>query len=158
MLNQQRHGKAYYAINEWGKWSGHWGPSSHASPHIPRTVHAWVLASYLLSNLQASGTTLVCTQCYGFGGANFSWWPEDGTDVGKPTGLPTRADSGVWSRTFERALVFANPGSGKSSPTAAVQVPLPAGRTYREALGQSQLLSGGALRLGVNESAVLVWA
>jgi hypothetical protein len=49
-----------------------------------------VLASYLLSNLNASGTTLVCTQCYGFGGANYSWWPEDGAKVGKPKGLPVK--------------------------------------------------------------------
>lgn len=41
-LNQQRHGRSYYSINEWGKWSGHWGPSSHHSPDIPLTVHAWV--------------------------------------------------------------------------------------------------------------------
>ena len=58
-------------------------------------MHAWVLASYLLSNLQASGTTLVCTQCYGYGAVNFSWWPEDGTAVGRPKALPQRAESGV---------------------------------------------------------------
>ena len=25
----------------------------------------------------------VCMQCYGFGGANFSWWPEDARRVGR---------------------------------------------------------------------------
>ena len=69
--------------------------------------------------------------------------------MGKPTGPPRGSESGVWSREFERALVYANPGLGKSStldpaaqlqgapPAAApvVEIELPAGRTYREALG-----------------------
>ena len=117
-----------------------------------------------MSNLNASGTTLVCTQCYGYGGSNFSWWPEDGTDVGRALGLPTRSsDSAVWSRSYEKALVYCNPGTDAdnakgSSPPVAIQ--LPAGRKYREALGQAALLSsdGTTLTLAANQSAVLVWS
>jgi hypothetical protein len=147
------------AINEWGMWSGHWGPSSHHSPDIPLTVHAWVLSSFLMSNLNSSGTTLVCTQCYGFGGANFSWWPEDKTDVGQAIELPQRTSSGVWSRSYEKALVFCNPGKDTQGISPPVAIKLPTGHTYREALGQSALLSadGAILTLAINQSAVLVW-
>ena len=31
-----------------------------------------------------SGTALGCTQCYGFGAANYSCWPEGGAKIGKP--------------------------------------------------------------------------
>ena len=132
---------------------------THSSPDIPLTVHAWVLSSFLLSNLQASGTTLVCTQCYGFSGTNFSWWPEDNTDIGKPVSMPTRAaKTGIWSREFEKALVFANPNS--ILPEAVkVQLPVVPGRTYREALGQTALLDAeeGTLSFATNQSAVLIW-
>ena len=80
-LNQQRFGKSYYSISQYGKWNGHWGPASHHTPNISVAVHAWVLASYLMTNVNASGTTLVCAQCYGYAAVNFSWWPEDATKV-----------------------------------------------------------------------------
>jgi hypothetical protein len=123
-----------------------------------------VLSSFLMSNLNASGTTLVCTQCYGYGGTNFSWWPEDGTDVGQALGPPiSSTNSAVWSRSYEKALVYCNPGTdaenAKGSPRP-VTIQLPAGRRYREALGQTALLSadGNTLTLATNQSAVLVWS
>lgn len=125
-----------------------------------------VLSSFLMSNLNASGTTLVCTQCYGFGGVNFSWWPEDKIDVGQAVGPPTRSsDTAVWSRSYENALIYNNPGvdadnAAGLSPPVTIQLPVPAGRTYREALGQSNLLSadGTTLTLTTNRSAILVWS
>ena len=116
-----------------------------------------------MSNLNASGTTLVCTQCYGYGGSNFSWWPEDGTDVGRALGLPTRSSDAVWSRSYEKALVYCNPGTDAENAKGAlppVAIQLPAGRKYREALGQAALLSadGTTLTLATNQSAVLVWS
>eukprot|EP01052_Picozoa_sp_SAG31_P047578 SAG31_NODE_9582_length_1256_cov_1.101988_1_plen_150_part_00 len=138
------------------------------NPSVKPRVYAtyvWnqVLSSFLISNLNASGTTLVCTQCYGFGGANFSWWPEDEIDVGRALGPPSHSNGAVWSRSYEHALVYCNPGDevqnakGLSPPA---EVELPAGRTYREALGQTDLLTGNGttLTLTTNRSAILVWS
>lgn len=61
-LNQQRHGRSYYSINEWGKWSGHWGPSSHHSPDIPLAVHAWVrwlCCTVVHTNVELSHTNAI---------------------------------------------------------------------------------------------------
>ena len=74
-------------------------------------------------------------------------------------GMPTRAaKTGIWSREFEKALVFANPNS--ILPEAVkVQLPVVPGRTYREALGQNFLLDAeeGTLSFATNQSAVLIW-
>jgi hypothetical protein len=156
-LNLQRSGKAYYSINQWGfgdaATPGLWPPPKPVE--IPVAVHAWVLASFLLSNLEASGTTLVCTQCYEHGAVNYSWWPEDASKVGKPSGDPIKLANGVWSRTFEHALVYANPWV---SPLPAL-VSLPkAGGPWRDVLGQGELLHsrGATLVLNVSQAAVLM--
>jgi hypothetical protein len=125
---------------------------------IPVAVHAWVLASFLLSNLGSSGTTLVCTQCYGHSAVNYSWWPEDAAKVGKPTADPVRLASGVWSRAYEHALVYANPWA--SAQLAVVSLPKTGG-VWRDVLGQDGLLhhaGGGAtlLVLNVSQAAVLM--
>ena len=152
-LNLQRSGKSYYSINQWGYGDaatpGAWPPPQHVT--IPVAVHAWVLASFLLSNTAASGTTLVCTQCYGHGAVNFSWWPEDAAKVGKPTGDPIKLASGVWSRSFEHALAYANPWPSRT----VVQLPTDGG-PWREVLGQDELLHSGGTTLILNASQAAV--
>ena len=56
----------------------------------------------------------MCTQCYGHGAVNYSWWPEDAAKVGKPTGDPIKLASGVWSRAFEHAVVYRQKEMGGS--------------------------------------------
>ena len=147
-------------ITQWGfgdaATPGAWPPPKLVP--IPVAVHAWVLASFLLSNLGSSGTTLVCTQCYGHSAVNYSWWPEDAAKVGKPTADPVRLASGVWSRAYEHALVYANPWA--SAQLAVVSLPKTGG-VWRDVLGQDGLLhhaGGGAtlLVLNVSQAAVLM--
>lgn len=167
-LNLQHSGKSYYAINQWGPFDGQRGPNwpPKTTPPLVRNataVRVWVLASYLMSNLNASGTTLVCQQCYGFGAVNYSWWPEDGTAVGKPLSLPVRRANGIWSREYSHALVYANPGHDHSGEGAS-SVTLPSsGGPWRELLSVSaddeegQLWKSGAnLALNVSQAAILV--
>jgi hypothetical protein len=160
-LMQQKIGKSYYAINEYGQQQFHCAGFScdknvsKLNTSMPVDVHAWVLASFLLSNTNSSGTTLVCTQCYGYGGANFSWWPEDAAKVGAPTShAPTKLPSGLYVRYYEHALIVANP----SESGGAVAFEIPTGTVYREVLGQEELFARGgkALSLESGRAAVLM--
>lgn len=167
-LNLQHSGKSYYAINQWGPFNGQRGPNwpPKVAPPVVRNatvVRAWVLASYLMSNLNASGTTLVCQQCYGFGAVNYSWWPEDGTPVGRPLALPVKCPSGIWSREYSHALVYANPGHDHPGESAS-SVTLPSsGGPWRRLLshsgdgkGEQHWGNGATLSLNVSEAAILV--
>lgn len=165
-LNLQRSGKAYYSINQWGRGDaatpGKYPPTVPLS--IPVAVHAWVLASFMLTNINASGTTLVCSQCYGVGKVNYSSWQEDAAKVGRPTAPPAKDPvSGIWSRTYEHALVFVNPGcapaGGKCREKPPQTIIIPAvGGPWRELLGQAELLRKGdtEIMLNVSQAAVLV--
>ena len=169
-LNLQQSGKSYYAINQWGPFNGQRGPNwppKVAPPDVRNAtaVRVWVLASYMMSNLNASGTTLVCQQCYGFGAVNYSWWPEDGALIGSPLALPVKRPSGIWSREYSHALVYANPGRDQPGEGAS-SVTLPStGGPWRELLsgrsadgpeGGRRWQSGAALSLNVSEAAILV--
>jgi len=73
--------------------------------------------------------------------------------------LPVRAASGVWSREFEHALVFANPGCSKCSKAPVkIQLPSSSSRHYQEVFGQESLLQHGGrvVVLEVSAAAVLL--
>ena len=115
--NLQRHGKGFFAINEWGP-----GPDYGLNPgEVPynisgpenRAIRQFVTAAYMMVNGGSCGVYLTCIQCYGghAGGlGNLSIWPEYSASVGHPLDEPRRDDtSGGWSRLYSQGLALVNP-------------------------------------------------
>jgi hypothetical protein len=89
-------------------------PSRWDNLEIPLSGHAYALASYLIVKRQAAAYTLVCTQCYGYGGVNYSWWSEDGAKIGlalSDTGPKPTSPTGLWVREYTNAIAVVNPSS-----------------------------------------------
>ena len=113
----QRHGKAYFAINEWGA-----GPDYGLNPsRVPynvtgdanRPLRQFIVASFMMVNGGACGIFLSCIQCYGGQGGglgNLSIWPEYAAPVGHPLNEPVKNETtGVWSRMYSSGLALVNP-------------------------------------------------
>eukprot|EP01052_Picozoa_sp_SAG31_P031909 SAG31_NODE_3437_length_4274_cov_2.610778_1_plen_1124_part_00 len=121
-LHLQQQGKGYYFINEWGLFNvSWWGNVPHTQwPHmLPINGRAYALSSYLLGKNNASALSVQCTQCYEFGGENYTWWSEDAADIGPATShLPTQKE-GVWWRWYANAVAVVNP----TEQVQSVQLP-----------------------------------
>lgn len=126
----QETGRAFFAINEWGD-----------APTVPAPVREWAVASWLMSNVNASAVFLSCVQCYG----NWAWSPEFALPVGSPLGPRTVIPgSAVWLRTFSTgALSLVNPVLASNAT-----VSLPAGVSFVDAEGtlfvNAVVLPGGS--------------
>jgi hypothetical protein len=127
--NMQRHGKGFFAINEWGA-----GPDYHLNPSAQphnisgpehQAIRQFVTATFMMVNGGTAGIYLTCIQCYGGrngGLGNFSIWPEYEAPVGHPVGEPVEdATTGMWARQYSNALALVNPSS------ASVSAKLPPG-------------------------------
>ena len=77
---------------------------------IPQTERAYALSSFLIGKGKAAAMTVLCTQCYEYGGENYSWWPEYAADIGPATSQrPTKDSQGVWMRWYKNAVAIVNP-------------------------------------------------
>ena len=124
--NLQKHGKAYYQINEWGPGMDYNMNTKMIPFNITGSANRWirqfVVGSYLLTKGDASGVYLVCIQCYG----NWSWWdPEFSAQVGTASGEPwQQPNSSVWCRNFSSGFVCVNPDEAFSNlPVRSVTLP-----------------------------------
>eukprot|EP00658_Telonema_sp_P-2_P049690 TRINITY_DN3781_c0_g1_i4.p1 TRINITY_DN3781_c0_g1~~TRINITY_DN3781_c0_g1_i4.p1 ORF type:complete len:221 (+),score=42.09 TRINITY_DN3781_c0_g1_i4:181-843(+) len=116
--NLQKHGKGFFAINEWGSGNDYGlNPSKfpfNVSGEQNRAIRQFITAAYMMTNGQSSAIFLSCIQCYGgsSGGlGNFSLWPEYAAPVGYPLGEPLKQpSSGVWTRSYSGGLAIVNPG------------------------------------------------
>lgn len=130
-LNLQRHGKAYFPINEWG----------HRKDGMSLAVQSWVLAAYLCGKANASAVFASPIQGYGFTVPYRLF-----TDL--PTGVPLVdaplvSASGVYYRNFSEVLAVVNP----TPANATLQ--LDADRAYVDAatgegVADGQVLAAGA--------------
>ena len=156
--NMQRHGKAFFAINEWGAGADYGlnpseVPYNITGPHN-RGIRQFVTAAYMMVNGGSAGVFLTCIQCYGghAGGlGNLSIWREYAAPVGFPLGEPAiDANTGVWSREYSNGVALVNPNN--MSQTALL--PHDAGADWHDLYGNRQ--GGGAVTLEAASGLVLL--
>lgn len=154
--NLQRHGKAYYQINEWGPGADYKMNVKEIPYNISGSQNIWirqfVVGSYLLSKGNASAVYLVCIQCYG----NWNWWePEYSAQVGFASGDAWKnISTGVWCRSFTKGFVCVNPDEAFSGfPNAQVWLPL--GSNYSTLYGEN-FVGGSVIKLGPTQAFILL--
>ena len=100
-INLQRHGKAYFPVNELG-------PGVGGSP-MNHSMQTWVLASLLVT--RGPGTGFFASGVQGYGGLpSPAYAALLARDTGTAVGAPARAPAtGVWLRNTTTCVVAVNP-------------------------------------------------
>ena len=171
MRNMQKHGKGYYAGNEWGNLScthSHprvntpTGPCYEGKYGVTPAIRLWVIASWMLANEGLSAIHISGIQQYG----TWSWWPEYSAEIGRPLAPPEKQQtvvagaSGkqtVWIRQYTKSVAIVNP-SPPSDKHINATVRLEAG-DYRGLDGRrvsNCRISGCSVEIGASEGLVLL--